>query len=223
MEQTAKVTIGERTEEYPLGTSYADIVKKYQTDEKAPVILVTVNGKLRELHKKLKKDCTIEFVTTRDPIGHKTYKRSACLILLKAIYDVADHHCIDKVVIHYSVGSGYYFTIEGSVVLDQRFLDQVKEQMKAIVRAEMARGCWRRAVSCQSRAGSVPRRWAITTSLSSRITGRAQAAGPAGVQEHRGRGRARLSPPPRRTPRSRPSRRSRPECAPLVPRPAVAE
>ncbi len=137
MEQTAKVTIGGRTEEYPLGTSYADIVKKYQTDEKAPVILVTVNGKLRELHKKLKKDCTIEFVTTRDPIGHKTYKRSACLILLKAIYDVADHHCIDKVVIHYSVGSGYYFTIEGSVVLDQRFLDQVKEQMKAIVRAEI--------------------------------------------------------------------------------------
>ncbi|HIW49944.1 MAG TPA: nucleoside kinase [Candidatus Blautia intestinavium] len=136
-QETAKVTIDGVTEEYPVGTSYADIVKKYQTDGKAPVILVTVNGKLRELHKKLKKDCTIEFVTTRDPIGHKTYKRSACLILLKAIYDVGGYHNIDKVIIHYSVGSGYYFTMEGKIDLDQKFLDQVKEQMKDIVRAEI--------------------------------------------------------------------------------------
>ena len=136
-QETAKVTIDGVTEEYPVGTSYADIVEKYQTDGEAPVILVTVNGKLRELHKKLKKDCTIEFVTTRDPIGHKTYKRSACLILLKAIYDVGGYHNIDKVIIHYSVGSGYYFTMEGKVVLDQKFLDQVKAQMKDIVRAEI--------------------------------------------------------------------------------------
>ncbi len=136
-QETAKVTIDGVTEEYPVGTSYADIVKKYQTDGKAPVILVTVNGKLRELHKKLKKDCTIEFVTTRDPIGHKTYKRSACLILLKAIYDVGGYNNIDKVIIHYSVGSGYYFTMEGKIDLDQKFLDQVKEQMKDIVRAEI--------------------------------------------------------------------------------------
>lgn len=138
MEQKmAKVTIGEETAEYPVGTSYADIVEKYQTDEKAPIILVTVNGKLRELHKKLKKDCVIEFVTTKDNIGHKTYKRSACLILLKAIYDVAGYHSIDKVVIHYSVGSGYYFTIEGNIVLDEAFLEKVKARMKEIVEAKM--------------------------------------------------------------------------------------
>ena len=52
-------------------------------------MLVIVNGRLRELHKHLKADCEIEFVTSKDPIGHKTYCRSACLILLKAIYDVA--------------------------------------------------------------------------------------------------------------------------------------
>ena len=56
-------------------------------------------------------DCEIEFVTSKDPIGHKTYCRSASLILLKAIYDVAGQENIDSVVIHYSVGSGYYFTM----------------------------------------------------------------------------------------------------------------
>ena len=72
-------------------------------------MLVIVNGRLRELHKHLKADCEIEFVTSKDPIGHKTYCRSASLILLKAIYDVAGQENIDSVVIHYSVGSGYLF------------------------------------------------------------------------------------------------------------------
>ncbi len=97
---------------------------------------MTVNGKLRELHKRLKADCTVSFVTTRDNIGHKTYKRSACLILLKAIYDVAGKENIEKVVIHYSIGSGYYFTMEGNTVLNQAFLDQVKARMREIVEAQ---------------------------------------------------------------------------------------
>lgn len=138
MEQKmAKVTIQGITEEYPVGTSYGEIVEKYQEGQEAPIILVTVNGKLRELHKKVKRDCTVDFVTTTDNIGHKTYKRSACLILLKAIYDVAGKGDIDKVIIHYSVGSGYYFTIEGKIVLDQEFIDRVKMQMHMIVEARL--------------------------------------------------------------------------------------
>lgn len=96
-------------------------------------MLVIVNGRLRELHKHLKADCEIEFVTSKDPIGHKTYCRSASLILLKAIYDVAGQENIDSVMIHYSVGSGYYFTMKGPMALDQEFIDKVKAQMHRIV------------------------------------------------------------------------------------------
>ena len=88
-----------------------------------------VNGKLRELQKRLKSDCTLEFVTTKDHIGFETYKRSVCLVLLRAIYDVAGRENVDKVMIHYSVGNGYYFTMEGKAALDQDFLDKVKLQM----------------------------------------------------------------------------------------------
>ena len=136
-QKMAKVTVGGESREYPIGISYADIVRDYEETADAPVILVTVNGKLRELHKRLKADCTVSFVTTRDNIGHKTYKkRSACLILLKAIYDVAGKENIEKVVIHYSIGSGYYFTMEGNTVLNQAFLDQVKARMREIVEAQ---------------------------------------------------------------------------------------
>ncbi|MDD7219265.1 MAG: nucleoside kinase [Clostridia bacterium] len=132
-----KVIIKGETVLYPQGTPYARIVKDYEGTTDAPVILVMEDGKLRELHKTLERDCTVEFVTTKDSIGHKTYKRSACLILLKAIYDVAGQDSIDKVVIHYSVGSGYYFTMEGSTVLCQEFLDRVKDRMHQIVEADI--------------------------------------------------------------------------------------
>ena len=72
-------------------------------------------------------------VTTKDSIGNKTYKRTACLVLLKAIYDLAGKEKVDKVVLHYSVGSGFYFTMAGEQKLDQAFLDQVKKRMTELV------------------------------------------------------------------------------------------
>lgn len=124
-----KVVIAGETRMYPEGTTYREIVDESGIHTEAPVILVMVNGKLRELHKRLKSDCTLEFVTTKDHIGFETYKRSVCLVLLRAIYDVAGRENVDKVMIHYSVGNGYYFTMEGKAALDQDFLDKVKLQM----------------------------------------------------------------------------------------------
>ena len=132
-----KVTIDGETREYPKGISYAEIAEDFQERKEAPIILAMADGKLRELHKRLKKDCTMSFLTTRDPIGNKTYRRSACLILLKAVYDVAGRANIDKAAIHYSVGSGFYFTMSGKTVLNQVFLDQVKLRMHEIVDAHM--------------------------------------------------------------------------------------
>lgn len=90
MEQTMiKVTINGETREYPKMTPYSEIIRDYEGKTEYPVILVTENGKLRELHKKLQHDCTLGFITAKDSAGRKTYRRSAIFILLKAIFDVA--------------------------------------------------------------------------------------------------------------------------------------
>ena len=47
-----KVTVGSREKAYPDGTPFGEIVKDFDQDCKYPVVLVTVDGKLRELHKK---------------------------------------------------------------------------------------------------------------------------------------------------------------------------
>ena len=122
-----------KTKEYPYGTPYAKIVEEYEGTTRYPIVLVMKNGKLCELHKKLKKPGTLEFVTTADEIGHKTYKRSASLLVLKAVYHVAGHENIKKAVLHYSVSSGYYFTIDGNVTVDEEFLAEVKRYMLQLV------------------------------------------------------------------------------------------
>lgn len=61
-----KVVIAGRQECIQEGTTYREIVDESDIHTEAPVILVMVNGKLRELQKRLKSDCTLEFVTTKD-------------------------------------------------------------------------------------------------------------------------------------------------------------
>ena len=92
-----KVTYEGQVKEYPYGITYRDIVSEYQDKVQFPIILITANGRLRELHKRLKEDCEIGFVTIRNDVGYKTYKRSACFVLLKAIYDVAGKENVNKV------------------------------------------------------------------------------------------------------------------------------
>lgn len=145
-QEMVKVTIDGKEHEYAIGTTYREIVDEYQEEvAEAPVILVMADGKLRELQKKLKGDCTLEFVTTKDHIGFETYKRTVCLVLLRAIYDVAGKENIEKVMIHYSVGNGYYFTMAGKAVLDQHFHDNVKTRMQEL--ADMCTPIEKRSVN----------------------------------------------------------------------------
>ena len=132
-QKTVKVKILGKTKEYPYGISYGEIVEEYQESSRYPIVLVMKDGKLCELHKKLKRDGVLEFVTTGDEVGHKTYKRSASLLLLKAVYHVAGRKNIKNIVLHYSVASGYYYTIDGNVEITEEFLAQVKAYMLELV------------------------------------------------------------------------------------------
>ena len=102
MDHAVKLTINGETREFPMGITYKEVVKAYEKTSPAPVILVIAGGKICELHKKAERDGEVRLVTTKDSIGNKTYKRTACLVLLKAIYDLAGKEKVDKVVLHYS-------------------------------------------------------------------------------------------------------------------------
>lgn len=139
-EKMIHVQIGTEVKLYKEGTTYLEIAKEYQAQFENDIVLVYAGHRLQELHKTLKTDGTIRFVTTGDEIGHKTYKRSMSLLLVKTIYDVAERENVEKVRIHYSVSKGYYCTISGNVPLDQEFLERVEKRMRELVERDIPIG-----------------------------------------------------------------------------------
>lgn len=131
------VQINGETKQYEEGSSFEQIAKEYQEQYKDRIVLVFADDKLQELSKRLTKDSTLRFVTTGDSVGHKTYKRSMCLMLVKAIYDVCEHKNISKVRIEFSVDKGYYCTIKGTFPVTQELLDQVKQRMFDMIKEKL--------------------------------------------------------------------------------------
>ena len=135
--RTYHVKIGNIVKEYESGTAYHEIVKEHQREYPHEIVLVFVDGKLQELHKRLKKDCELSFVMTSDTIGHEAYKRSMSFLLVKAVYDGAGHKNIDKVRMHFALGPGYYCTITGETRVNDEFLEQVEARMHELVEANL--------------------------------------------------------------------------------------
>lgn len=131
-ERICQVRIGDEVREYIAGTTYQQIADDFRDRYEEDIVLIYVDGKLQELRKKLKRDCMLAFETTRGAIGHETYKRSMKLLLVKSVYDVAAREDIRKVRVHFSIGKGYYCTIEGNISLNQEFLDQVESRMREL-------------------------------------------------------------------------------------------
>ena len=128
----AQVKIHGITKEYPEGTTWMEVVREHQKGYEYDILLVRVNGKLQELHKQVK-DCELSFVTAKDKPGMSAYQRSASLMMLKAFYSVAGPGNVEKLMIDFSIGRGFFVEARGNFVLDQEFLDAVKAKMREYV------------------------------------------------------------------------------------------
>ncbi len=132
-----RVQVKDEVREYTEGTTLEVVAKDFQHNYENQIVLACENYKLLELRKTLNKDCNLEFVTTGDTAGNRTYKRSMCLMLVKAIYDVCGHNPDCKVKIDFSLSKGYFCTVSGGITIDRNFLDAVKSRMNEIVKAAL--------------------------------------------------------------------------------------
>ena len=129
----AIVTIDGVAKEYPIGTTYQEIAKEYQPQYENEILLVSINGKLRELHKSVQFDCNIHFFTGNDQPGIQTYHRSAIFLMMKAFYDVVGAEHIEKVTVDFSLGKGYYIEPHGEIELTEELIKRVKTRMEEYV------------------------------------------------------------------------------------------
>lgn len=117
------------SESYTL-EAVADRFKDYYEDD---IILGIVNGRLRELNKKIKSDCELSFVTTADRDGRRTYRRSVVLLLQRAIYDV--YGSMTQLHVMHSLGEGYYCQLEKSVT--EHDIDRIVCSMYSFVEKDL--------------------------------------------------------------------------------------
>ena len=126
------VTIDGAVYTYPHGTPYRTIAADFQDRYAYDILLVNRNGKLRELHKVLDRDCTLRMVTAQEKPGIQTYERSAVFLMLKAFRDVVGRENVERLSVEYSLSSALFILARGSFTLDQALLDRVEARMREL-------------------------------------------------------------------------------------------
>ncbi len=128
-----KVFINGDEKRYNEGISFEQIAFEYQERYDNLIALVTENGKIRELHKTLRKDCELSFITLSDGIGHKAYVRSAVMLLMAAIEQVIGPQAAETVTVSFSIGHGYYCSLGGDRKLSESDVKAINREMNEMV------------------------------------------------------------------------------------------
>ena len=115
--------------EYPADATWQQVAGDYQDSFENDILLVKINGKLQELHKRVREG-SLSFVTAEEKPGMSAYQRSATLMMLKAFYEVVGSERIRKVSVDFSIGKGFFVEPEGDFELTSHLLLQVKEKME---------------------------------------------------------------------------------------------
>ncbi|MCR5250199.1 MAG: nucleoside kinase [Lachnospiraceae bacterium] len=133
------VTLRIRGEEkhYPSDAHYLDVVKEYAGSYDAAIALVLENGKIRELRRTVRPGAEVDFITLKQSSGHKTFVRTAILLMVKAIDDVCGHDKSKQVKVEFAIGNGYYISPKAGLVTDEAFLEKLEARMKELAEAAL--------------------------------------------------------------------------------------
>ena len=127
------ITINGEQKQYPQGTTYETIVEPYKEQYDGMIALVSANGKIRELFKKVTKDCTVDFFTLKDDVGHKTYVRTATMLFLKGVFDLFGEEIAQKCKVEFTIGNGYYICSKGMIEATEDNAAKIKARMLELV------------------------------------------------------------------------------------------
>lgn len=131
------ITVEGQQIQVPSGTTYETVADKFQEQYGGLIALVAVNGKIRELFKRAAADCSVSFFTLKDDVGHKTYVRTATMVMMKAVHDVAGAENAQKCKVDCTIGHGYYISTFDGFALTPKLVEQIKERMRELVQEKM--------------------------------------------------------------------------------------
>ena len=119
--------------EYSENATFEDVANDLQDEYDHKIALCLVDGKITELMKPVKSG-TISFITIADKAGHKAYVRTALMTMIKALRDITDVDKLDHVKVEFTIGQGYYCSVHGDIVIDNKLIDKLNDRMNKLVK-----------------------------------------------------------------------------------------
>lgn len=130
---TYQIIVNGEEKSYPAGTLFSELAREYQAQYEDDIVLVMFNNRLKELHKSLKADGELTFVTTRDRAGRKAYRRSVTFLMQRAVHNLAEEDGKTvSVRVEHSISQGYYCELMGESP-DESYISRLKSEMQKLV------------------------------------------------------------------------------------------
>jgi Uridine kinase len=120
--------------EIPIGSTLEDLIDVFGVTSPYLIANAKVNNKTESLSYRVYRPKTIEYVDLSNSSAMRTYVRSLCFILAKAVDDLLPNA---EMYIEHAVAKGYYFQIESDVPVGKPELDAIRNRMREIVEADI--------------------------------------------------------------------------------------
>ena len=134
-----EIMVCEKLRSYEKGTTFLSIAEDYQSEFDSKITQVYFNGKMTELMKKVEKDGVLNFITMSDSAGHKTYIRTAEMMLIKAVRNLAGEKAGEaRVHIEFALHNSVYCLVSGvGREIDEAYAKALQEEMEKMQEANI--------------------------------------------------------------------------------------
>ena len=128
-----RIEVEEKVLEYDSGIKLSEIAKNVYGENHGK-LLAKVNGKLKELWKKVSEDAKVSFYDITSTDGIRTYERGVLFLFIKSVHDVFGKSEVTGVNCEYSLGNGIFCEIRGNAKINDEFVIKVRNRMDELVR-----------------------------------------------------------------------------------------
>lgn len=117
-----------------VGSSLEELIDVFGVKKPFIIANAKVNNKTESLSYRVYRPRQVEYVDISSSSAMRTYVRSLCFILSKAVHDTLPKA---KVYIEHAVAKGYYFQISSDIAVGDKELAMVKNRMHELVKADL--------------------------------------------------------------------------------------
>ena len=124
-----------KSKSFPIGISLLDVYSGFELDLPYGPASAKVNNKVESLTFRLYNNKDVEFLDIRTSSGMRTYVRSLCFILCKAVEDLYPN---GSIALEHPISKGYYCRLkleDRSIGLDD--VKRIKQRMKEIIAEDL--------------------------------------------------------------------------------------